>query len=96
MALTITVKVIPSSGRQLCKLDGEQLKCYLKSPPERGQANEELIVLLSKALGIPRISIRILAGATGRKKFIKIDKDISLHELYTALGIELQQSLFKE
>ncbi len=97
MALVIEVKVIPSSGRQQWVVDKSGiLKCYLKNPPERNLANEELIALLAKALRVAKVDVSILAGATGRKKIIKINKDITLSELLKILGVELQQSLWTQ
>ncbi len=96
MALTIEIKVVPSSGRQQCVLDkAGNLKCFLKNPPERGLANEELITLLAKALHISKQQVTIMLGATGRKKIIKINKVITLPELLRLLGVEVQQSLFE-
>ncbi len=37
-----------------------------------GKANRELIVLLSKVLGIPRSSIEIRSGTRGRDKTVRI------------------------
>lgn len=94
MALVVEIKVVPSSGRQQWIVDkGGALKCYLKSPPERGLANAELITILAKALGIPKNDLTILLGATGRKKTVKINKALTFNELVQRLGIEVQQSL---
>lgn len=93
MALTLEVKVVPSSGRQQWSVDKQgMLKCHLKSPPERGLANAECIDLLSKALYVPKAALRIIAGHTGRKKLISIDAQITLPQVLNALGIEIQQS----
>ena len=44
MALIITVKVVPASGRNQWVIDKSgALKCFLKSPAEQGKANKELI-----------------------------------------------------
>jgi len=97
MALTIEIKVAPSSGRQYCVLDKTgALKCFLKSPPERGLANEELITLLAKAIGVPKQHVSILLGATGRKKVIKINQNVTFSELLRCLGVEVQQSLLAQ
>lgn len=95
MALVIEVSVVPSSGRQQCILDksGNGLKCYLKSAPERGQANEELIKILSKALKVPQGTITIMAGATSRKKLLSIKHAITFEAVLAALGIERQMKI---
>ena|SRR5579862_2857936 len=97
MALVIEIKVTPSAGKQLCMIDkAGMLKCYLKSPPERGLANEELVTLLAKAAGAPRSVVQIIAGATGRKKMLKINYAITREQLLRNLGIEVQLSIGKK
>lgn len=94
MALLIEIKVKPQSGRQLCTLDKSGLlKCFLKSPPEGGKANEELIKFLSKALSIPQNSINIIRGASSRSKLLRIDAHLDRTALLKKLGIEMQKSL---
>ncbi len=96
MSFVIDIKVVPSSGRVAWKIDKlGQLKCYLKSPPERGKANKELIKLLAKALGITQNHITIIAGATGRKKRIRIEQEMTFAMLLATLGIDWQLDLFK-
>jgi uncharacterized protein (TIGR00251 family) len=88
------VKVVPSSGRQSWSVDKSgQLKCYLKSPPERGLANKELIKLLANALRMSQDSITIIGGLTSRTKRILIQTTKTLSEIEAILGIERQQSL---
>lgn len=89
MALIISLKVVPSSGRQECVLDKSgELKCYVKSQPERGLANKELINFLSKALKVPQVSIMLLSGDTARKKKIKIDGLETYEQLLKLLKLD--------
>lgn len=93
MALILELKVVPLSGKQHCMSDkAGMLKCYLKSPPEGGKANAELCKFLSKVLKIPQEHVSILAGATSRKKVIKLDTTLSREHVYELLGIEQQLS----
>ena len=86
MALLVEIKVIPSSGKQrFFKDKSGQLKCYLKSPPEKGKANTELINFIAKKLGVPKSKISIPFGITSRKKRLKIDLDISFNNLVKKL-----------
>lgn len=90
----VDVKVVPSSGKSLCKLDkNDAIVCYLKSPPERGQANNELIKYVAKALRIPQQQVSIIGGLTSRKKRMQIDAEITYDQLLFALGIEKQMNL---
>jgi uncharacterized protein (TIGR00251 family) len=93
MALIIDIKVAPLSGRSAWKVDKNgQLKCYLKSAPEKGQANSELIRLVAKALRVPQTDIQIIAGATQRLKKIKIAADITHEQFLKALGVSMPES----
>ena len=82
MALIFEVKVIPSSGSFGFFQDKNgDLKCYLKSAPEKGQANKELIKNLARLLKIPQNDVELLAGETIRKKKIKIHIALTLDQL---------------
>ncbi len=95
MSFVVDIKVVPRSGRIKWVLAGDdRLKCYLKSPPEKGKANRELVALLAKALGITQDKISIITGATSRNKRIKIEAEISFDVLLQALGIERQLKMF--
>jgi uncharacterized protein (TIGR00251 family) len=73
MHIFLEIKVVPSSGKQKCITEeAGDLKCYLKSNPEGGKANKELIKFISKKLKIPQFRIVITSGKTLRKKRIKI------------------------
>jgi len=95
MPLIVFVKVVPSSGKSTCVLDkNDNLKCYLKSPPEKGKANKELIKLLATALSIAQQHVCLISGLTSRNKKVRIDLDITFEQLLEKLGIEFQQKLF--
>lgn len=86
MSLIFDIKVIPGSGRQKCIVDKSGiLKFYLKSQPEKGAANQELIKILSKTLKITQSDIEIVTGLTSHKKKIKINKNISYEQLLKEL-----------
>jgi len=90
-----SIKVVPSSGRSECILDKNgQLKCFLKSAPEKGKANKELIKLFADALSLARNQVEIVSGLTSRTKRIKIASDITWEQLLDKLGIQYQRTLF--
>ena len=62
--LLVEVKVIPGAARSLVAgvRDGALL-LRIAAAPEKGKANEELRALLSRALGLPKSEIVIVAGA---------------------------------
>jgi uncharacterized protein YggU (UPF0235/DUF167 family) len=94
MSCIIEVRVVPNAGKQYCILDkAGRLKCYLVNQPEKGLANKELVTLLAKALGVPQAQVTIIAGATGRTKYVRIPIALSHEELLQKLGIPKQMRL---
>lgn len=51
---------------------GEVLKVAVTAPPEDGKANQAVIALLAKALGVAKAAISVVAGATDRRKLVEI------------------------
>lgn len=94
MAVRLEIKVTPQSGKQQFVADKSGIiKCFLKSAPEGGKANIELIKLLSKMISVPQEQIMILQGATARKKLIKIETSLSNQAILHLLGLEVQTLL---
>jgi uncharacterized protein YggU (UPF0235/DUF167 family) len=52
---------------------GGALRVRVAAPPVDGAANDALIRLLADALAVPRAQVRLVAGASGRRKLIEID-----------------------
>lgn len=95
IATIFDIKVVPGSGKQGFKRDKSgMIVCYLKSAPERGAANAELIKLIAAACDVTQAEVTITGGLTSRKKRIKIAKEISKAELLALLGIHDQLSIF--
>ncbi|HLD80072.1 MAG TPA: DUF167 domain-containing protein [Candidatus Nanoarchaeia archaeon] len=65
------VRVIPHSGRTELKEENGKLKLYLKSVPEKGKANTELIKFFKKN---HKLSVRITSGESSREKVIEVMK----------------------
>lgn len=75
---TLRVKVTANAKservKQILAEDGTILyKIYVTSVPEAGKANEAVIKVLSKALGVAKSSLSITHGITSREKIIKIN-----------------------
>jgi uncharacterized protein len=49
------------------------LAARVAAPAVGGAANQSLLRLLSDELGVPRRAVRIVAGATGRRKLVVVD-----------------------
>ena len=68
----INIKVIPKAKKQKIIEEENRLKVYLKSPPENGKANKELIKVLSKYFKTAQENIKIIKGKFSKNKIIKI------------------------
>jgi uncharacterized protein (TIGR00251 family) len=81
MSCIIAVRVTPRASKPgivgwKVGADGrEELEVRVSAAPADGQANEALVRLLSKQLGLPKSSINIVAGDTGRYKRITLPLD---------------------
>lgn len=79
MAARIAVRLTPRGGRDRIDgwdRDGEgrpYLKARVSAPPEDGKANAALVVLLAKALVVPKSAVTIASGQTARLKQVEID-----------------------
>jgi len=69
---TLEIKVVPKAKKQKIVEENGKLKVYLKSPPEDGKANKELIEVLSKYLKVKKNKIEIIKGQFSRNKVVKI------------------------
>lgn len=69
----VLVHVQPRASRsEIVGLHGAAIKVRLTAPPVDNAANEELVALLTRALGLPRGAVRIVAGARGRSKVVEV------------------------
>ena len=68
------VRVAPRASREavLGVHDGA-LKVSLTAPPVEGAANDALVRMLAKALGVPRRAISVLHGEHGRLKTVRVE-----------------------
>jgi len=67
------VHVQPRASRsEIAGMHGEAIKIRLTSPPVDDAANEELIALLARELGVPRSAVRIVSGARARSKLVEV------------------------
>jgi uncharacterized protein (TIGR00251 family) len=76
--VTISVRLTPKGGRE--SIDGIEtmsdgravLKARVRAVPHEGAANEALVALLAKSLGVPLRSVEITGGATSRIKRVRV------------------------
>ena len=76
--LALTVRLTPKGGRDA--IDGiEQmadgravLKVRVRAAPSQGEANDALVRLLAKSLGVAARQVSLVAGATARVKRLEV------------------------
>lgn len=51
---------------------GRVLKLRIAAPPVEGKANKEIVAFLAKTLGVPKASVTLLHGSTGRIKMVEV------------------------
>lgn len=73
-SLTIDVLVQPRASRAKIgpRHDG-RIKIAVTAPPVDGEANAAVIELLAKSLGVAKSAVEVIAGASSRRKTIRID-----------------------
>ncbi len=82
--MRLRLRVTPNAGRDAIEgyeklADGtEVLRLRVAAVPDKGKANAAVIALLSKALGLPRSALRLVAGETARLKTIELPDDADL------------------
>jgi uncharacterized protein len=72
-AIRLTVRVKPrAKTSRILRVNGPSLEVSLARPPVDGAANEELVALLAKTLGVPKRSCRLVLGAASKTKVVEV------------------------
>ena len=87
MALVVDVKVVFYAQVPLFVVDrcNNSVIVRIKTTPERGRANRELVKLLAQALKIPQAYITIITGITTRHKKIRLVTSLTLEQVFCRL-----------
>ena len=71
--MKLKLKVVPKASRNaIAGWLGDELKIMVTAAPEKGKANQAVIELLAKTLGVPRKSVTILAGHSSAHKTVEL------------------------
>lgn len=69
----VAARVQPRSAHErVIRGHGPALKIQVTAPPVDGAANQAVIALLAKWLGVPRRSVAIVQGLSGRHKVVEV------------------------
>ena len=70
----LAVIVVPRSSKtEIVGFVGKYLKIRLAAPPVDGKANKELVKFLSKLFKTPKQDIRVISGASAKRKLLDIE-----------------------
>lgn len=69
MRYSVSVR-FSSDGR--LEVSGDKISISIKSQPERGKANKELVKKLAAHFGVSEDRVRIISGLTSRKKIVEV------------------------
>lgn len=70
--MVIEVLVKPRSRERSLEDRGDFYVAKIKSVPEKGRANDELIDLVAESFSVTRDRVQIKSGSRGKKKLIEI------------------------
>ncbi|MEQ9635022.1 MAG: DUF167 family protein [Devosia marina] len=76
--LLLFLRVTPNAGRDAiegsqARADGSVvLRVRVLVVPDKGRANAAVMALIAKALGVPKSSIALVSGDTGRLKTVSV------------------------
>ena len=71
--LELDIRVQSRASRNAVEIDGERITVRVTAAPESGKANDAVVSLLAKRLGVPKRSVQIVRGHKSRDKRISID-----------------------
>jgi len=77
----IDVRVIPRASRSgFAGIRDGAMLVRLTAPPVDGAANEELVELIARAVGVPKRAVSIVAGERSRLKRVRVS-GVSIDEV---------------
>ena len=68
----LALRVTPGARMQAIEISAGRLTVKVRAKPHDGAANEAVLALLAEALGIATSRLRLLRGATGRDKLVRL------------------------
>jgi uncharacterized protein YggU (UPF0235/DUF167 family) len=68
----LALRVTPGSRSEGIAIEDNKLLVKVRAKPHDGAANEAVLALLAAALGIATSRLRMLRGATGRDKLVRL------------------------
>jgi uncharacterized protein (TIGR00251 family) len=81
----LRIRVQPRSQKQrMEKTEAGEYRVWVISPPSKGEANKEVVEVISSYFDVPRTRIRIIGGHRSRHKSVVLElegeSDIRFHK----------------
>ncbi len=78
--LILSVKAQPKASRDcivgvMATPEGHSLKVAVTAAPDKGKANAAIAALVAKAFDVPKTAVSVIAGASDRRKVLRIAGD---------------------
>jgi uncharacterized protein len=74
MPATLSIKVVPGARRdRVVGKYGDAIKLQVSAPPEGGKANQAVVALIARTLGVKEQQVTIVRGHTQPRKVVRID-----------------------
>ena len=81
------LRVQPRSSRNaITGVIGDAVKLAITAPPVDGKANQAVVDYLAKLFSVPKSSITILSGESGRNKLIAV-RGLTAEQVRKLLGV---------
>lgn len=85
--LLVDVLVVPKASRsRIMGVHDHRLKIQLTDPPVDGRANEGLVRFIADALGVPKVQVEVVTGASSRRKTVCV-VGVPQHLVILRLGV---------
>lgn len=85
--VSLAIRVVPRASRdELSGVEAGALKVRLTAPPVEGAANQALVKLLAKSLGVAKSKVVLVSGERSRNKRVMVH-GLSQDELRRRLGL---------
>ncbi|NOD49051.1 MULTISPECIES: DUF167 domain-containing protein [unclassified Ruegeria] len=70
---TLNVKVTPKAARDRVICEDDQIRVFVTAAPEHGKANQAVLQLLARCLGVAPSTLTLKQGQTARNKVFVYD-----------------------
>lgn len=81
------LRVQPRASRTaIAGVMGDAVKLTIAAPPVDGKANQAVVEFLAELLRVPKSSVTIVSGETGRNKLIAI-RGVAAEQVRKVLGV---------